>query len=343
MWLRANAHNIIKPFDARTWRTCRPWLSLKQCKLEYRQYKKVSLGYIQVGNVRLSDKQVRKAIAYEAKAQGRGTYEAIMDDIETLFDISEDTISCSTIFTAVNKLRRYRGEPMLNTRDCAWTEIKETLGKDMHYKPKITYKELADMILKYFQPGEHNPKLWTELQPLLLKLDQHIDKHSHIFKRAIEITGTKLQRRNTIDVIRKQIFKYYKYNEHRQEPLERIKFIVKGVDHDDPSWALVDTHLSPRDNWTPKYHDPCIDNKYADIPVVNHKQRPFYEYHTRHHLWRKKQNLPWNILLKGHSRGKTTEKTIHILNQRMQDMGYVPYHIDHEIFNVVKVQGLVLT
>lgn len=343
MWIRANAQNITKPFNARTWRTCRPWISLKQCKLEYRQYIKLSLGYMQVGNVRLSDKQVRTAIAYEAKSHGRGTFEAIMDDIETLFDKSDSTVHCSTVLAAVNLLRRYRGEQMLNGQDVAWTEVKDTIGRDMHYKPKIKHKELAHMILKYFEPGAHNPNICREMQPLLLKLDQHIDKHSPIFRQAIEITGTKLQRRNTVDVIRRVINKYYKQNEHRQEPLERIKFVVKGVDQDDPAWALISTNLSPRFNWTPKYHDPCLDERYADHPVVNNKQKPFYEYHTRHHLWRKKQNLPWNILLKGHTRGTTTQMTIHVLNKRIKEMGYVPYHPEHDIFNVVKVQGLVLT
>ena len=66
MWLRANVHNIKKPYDSRTWRTCKPWLSLRACKLEYRNYKNVSLGYMQIGNARLSDKEVRNAISVTA-------------------------------------------------------------------------------------------------------------------------------------------------------------------------------------------------------------------------------------------------------------------------------------
>lgn len=342
MWLRANAHNITKPFNANTWLTCRPWLALRFCKLEYRLYKRVSLGYMQLGNVRLSDKHVRTAVAYEAKAQGRGTFEAILSDVEALFDISEDTVPCSAVFSAVNKLRRHRGEPLLNHMDTAWAEVKAALGKDMHYKHKIKPNALAAIILNYFEPGAHNPNLHSELQPVLLKLDQRIGKHSHIFKSAIDITGTKLQKRNTIMVIRRELDKYYKHNEHREEPLDRMQF-VSTIDKDDPCWALVSRNRSARYNWTPTYHDPCIDNKYADHPVITSAQKPFYDYHTRHHLWRKKQNLPWNILLKGHTRGTTTDTTIHILNKRIEEMGYVPYHPDHNIFNIIKVQGLILT
>lgn len=341
MWLRANIHNIKKPYDSRTWRTCKPWLSLRACKLEYRNYKNVSLGYMQIGNARLSDKEVRNAIAYEAKCQGRATTEDIQKDIETLFDYDDNVIAPGKVLKRVNELRSYRGEQVL-CHSKEWEEYKET--HTFHLKPKITHTELANIILKMFKPAEHNPHIHQQIQQVLLSMGQHIAKDSPIYQRAIEITGTQLEKKDTLDVIQHILRKYYKPNPHHKEPLEVMQFVVRlqtPIPLDDPNWKLVHTNISRKYNWTPEHHEMCMDDKYADKPNLIHLQTPFYKYHCRYHKWRKKQNLPWNILLKGHTRGNTTtEDTIHELNRRIEAMGYTPYHTEHPVFNIIKVQGI---
>ena len=123
-----------------------------------------------------------------------------------------------------------------------------------------------------------------------------------------------------------------------------MQFVVRlqsPIPLDDPNWKLVNTNVSRKYNWTPEHHEMCMDDKYADKPNLIHLQTPFYKYHCRYHKWRKKQNLPWNILLKGHTRGNTTtEDTIRELNRRIEAMGYTPYHVEHPVFNIIKVQGI---
>ena len=160
MWLRANIHNIKKPYDSRTWRTCKPWLSLRACKLEYRNYKNVSLGYMQIGNARLSDKEVRNAIAYEAKCQGRATTEHIQKDLEPQFDYDDKVIAPGKVLKRVNELRAHRGEQVLATQRVG-------RGKDTHtfyLKPK-SHTELANIILKMSKPAETHTNKYNKYSP----------------------------------------------------------------------------------------------------------------------------------------------------------------------------------
>ena len=341
MWLRANVNNIKKPYDSRTWRTCKPWLSLRACKLEYRNYKNVSLGYMQLGNARISDKQVRTAIAYEAKCQGKATVEDIEKDVETLFDYHDKPIPPNQVLKRVNELRVYRGERALH-HSKAWNEYKET--HSLHLKPKLTHIKLANIILKMFTPAKDNPNIHHQIQQVLLAMGQHIPKDSPIYKRAIGITGTQLEQKDTLSIIHNIIDKYYKPNPHHTESLDIIKFVVRlysPIALDDPNWDLISTNVSRKYNWTTEHHEMCMEDKYADKPSIMELQMPFYKYHCRHHKWRKKQHLPWNMLLKGHTRGNTTtEDTIRELNRRIEKMGYTPYHIEHPVFNIIKVQGI---
>ena len=338
MWVRANMHNINKPFRKDTWRTCRPWLSLQDCEREYRKFKQISLGYMQIGNKRISNKGVQTAVKYERKAQGIVNVEDIMRIIDQLFDYSEETIPLDTVRRIVHE---HRGPQLMRNR--IGKDVRNVIGDNPKLKPKIHWRKLANIILKVFEPDDkHNPNICYQLQPVLIAMKQDIHEQSVAFKKAIAFTGTKLKHKHTMDIIQHTIKKYYKVNYHTKEPLDRLKFILKmhNVDEDDPNWQLVDTRISPRHIWTPRGYDVALDKAYADTPIIQPLQKPFYEYHTQHRLWRIKQDIPWDNVLKGHTRGITDTHTIQIINQRIKQLGFTPYHHLHPIFEPIRVRGI---
>ena len=87
MFLRANAFNVRRPFDRATWRTARPWLSFEEVRYELKRFRDRSLGLLQLGNVRLENKDVETAVKYEAFATKKIFQLDITEMINNFYDI----------------------------------------------------------------------------------------------------------------------------------------------------------------------------------------------------------------------------------------------------------------
>ena len=152
-----------------------------------------------------------------------------------------------------------------------------------------------------------------------------------------------MDKRRTHTILRK----YYKKNKFVTEPEERLLFVLQQhmvIEIDDPMLKHADKHISPIETWEPTHYDIALDKTYAEKIHTSTLQKPFMQFHAQ--SWRRKQRIPWHVITKDLVRcklqQKTTSQTITHINNKIQQLGFTPYHPDHSVLASFKVRGYTL-
>lgn len=354
MWLRANAYSIKKPFDPNTWRTARPWLSFKDIKYQNKLFKERSLGVLLVGNVRLTDSDVFKAIEYEALATKKISDTEIRRMVLQFYDFSRtDTVERREVLDRINEEFAYLDRGYVSERDTTWKAALKAFTERTKctLKPKIHESKVADIIMQAFQTGDSvvpQKDILREIAPILAKHNQTLDEDSPILRRAVAITGQLLKPNNHQAAIEHVIQKYYVRHPLANEPLERLQHVVNMSVQIPPHfdvWSSVDLHIAPKHDWKDEegIYEEAIDETFHSPPSVNDLQEPFMRYVLPYRYVRRKQNIPWKTIIKKCKRNRgTDEKSIQNINKMIETLGFKPYHTSHRVFDIIRVQGLTL-
>lgn len=352
MWLRANAVAIQKPFDPVTWRTARPWLSFEDIQYQKKLFKNRSLGLLLVGNVTLTDQNVFTAVDYEALATNKISDTEIRKMILEFYDFSRiHTLERREVLDKINEEFAFLGRGYVSERGATWKAALDqfTERAKCTLKPKIHEHRVARIILQMFSPSEEQVSkrdLHHAISPVLLKLNQPISVDSPILRRALSVTGLHLKHNNHATVIENIVAKLYIKHPLANEPLERLTHIVQqfaNIPQDYDVWSLVNLNIAPKHDWVDSNYEEAIDEKYHNPPKTNKLQEPFLKYKLPFKYIRKKQDIPWKKIMKQCTRGRgTTATTIEHINKLFVDLGIVPYHPTHRVFDIIRVQGLVM-
>ena len=350
MWLRANAANVRKPFERSKWRTARPWLSFNDVRYQLRMYRDRSLGAVTFGSIVLKDKDVETAVKYEAYATRQIVSEDIRKMILELYDFHKRGKEKKRhVLDNINAEFTKLGRGYVSERSISWkAAIKHYVSHSTcMLRPKISGKRVADLIMELFDPGGQTvtaENIYFALLPYLNKMGEKLNPHSPIIQRALAITGNHLTPKNEHQIIRDTVKKYYVRHKLAKEPLKRLQFIVNLKCNIPPSrqvWKLVDTRIVPKHDWHSDEYEEALHKEYHDAPVVDPLQEPFMRHKLPYKYIRKKQHIPWAHIIKMCERkGGTDEHTLYRINYLLEINGFIPYHIAHPVFDIIRVQGL---
>jgi hypothetical protein len=352
MWLRANILNIQKPFNPETWRVAKPWLSFQDVEYQKKLYSKRSLGAMLIGNIQISDEDVFKAVDYEALATKQISTKEIRKMILSFYDFSRmHSISKREVLNNINKEFAHLDKGFVSERSKNWKiaimpyveRAKCTL------KPKIHEHELAKIIMQVFEKSEQKntiAEIHKKITPILLKISQPLPESSPILRRALDITGLNLTPNSFDKIIKNITQKYYIKHPLAKESLERFRCVIRqylDIPIDSYIWSLVDLNIAPKHDWNEDTYEEALEEKYHDPPQINNLQEPFMKYVLPFKYVRKKQNIPWQKIIKLCTRAKGTDDlTIQNVNTLIKKYGFVPYNKHHKVFDIIRVQGLQL-
>lgn len=342
LWVRANAINIQRSFDPNTWKTGRPWVSYSDLMWAYKKFKKVSLGEIRLGGVRIQNKDIEKALRYEAAAVGICKYiepSVIEDTLLTIYSIKPGhKPNRTTVLKDLNKELLKRGYPKVAPGNDAWLCIFKRLGKDLAKNP--TTEDVKDVIHIFFKKAEQGVSEDVILHTIQREFNARgsvMNKTMTCFQEAVREVGPvqPIPLETNLDIV---IKKYYEPSILTEDP-ERLKFVFETTMNacypNHPIWNKT-RHLQPKKDWTHNY-EVCLDEKYAETPKCTPLQKPFMLYALRNwDMVRTKQQI--NIPGK-RSRRPMTQTSINLINQHIKHNGGTPYHKNHPFFQCLKVQG----
>lgn len=353
MWLRANAMNIRRPFDRMRWRTARPWLTYAELRYQFKLYEQRSLGAIVLGKVRLSDSEVKKAMKYEAYA----TRQICKADVKTMilefYDFNRSyRTTRKEVLDKLNEEFMYLDRGYIKTRSFNWKNATSEFAYRgfLMLKPKMNEHRIAELIWHVFRPSDTaltSKEVFDKLAPTLNALGEVIHERSPLLRRALKITGYNLEYMNKREIVEKVVDRYYVRHKLSEEPLERLQFVVNFVSPirpEDPVWHFVDLHLIPKHDWNLPGYEQAYAEEYDDAPEVTPEQEPFMRYRLPYAYIRKKQNIPWKLIIdKCERKGGTDKRTLDYANKILESMGFYPMAHCHPQFNYLKVQGLRLS
>lgn len=350
MWLRANAANLRRPFDRVRWRTSRPWLTFAEVRYQLKLHRDRSLGSLVLGNVILLDKDVEQAVKYEAYATRNVSLLDVQTMIFNFYDFCRTARTLRTeVLANINREFSYLGRGVVKPHSLQWrnTITKFRIGKFLMLKPKMDEHKLATVIWHVFKPSEKkltHREVFDRLAPTLNAVGQVIHEHSPLLRRALQITSYNLEYLNKREMVEKVVERYYEPYELGCESLKRLKFVVNFVvhiKHDDPVWNFIDLKIVPKHDWNLPGYEQAFSEEFDDPPDVSEEQEPFMRYRLPFSYIRKKQTIPWKLIIeKCKRKGGTDKATLYYSNLLLESMGFVPMSFCHPAFNILKVQGL---
>ena len=353
MWLRANAFNVRRPFDRTRWKTSRPWLRYSALQYQMKLYRERSLGAIILGNITLKDRDVETAMKYEAYATRQICKADVKSMILEFYDFSRtERIRKTEVLENINKEFVFLDRGFIKNRSFNWKNATREFCERGFFtlKPKITEHELAELIWHVFKPGKKaltTREIFEKLAPTINVIGQIIHENSPILRRALLITSCKLEYLNKREMVEKVVDRYYIRHELANESLDRLQFVVNFVTPiraEDPVWNFVDLHMVPKHDWNLPGYEEAYAEEYDDAPEVTPDQEPFMRYRLPYAYIRKKQKIPWKVIIdKCKRKGGTNKRTLAYANNILRSMGFTPMAFCHPQFDYLKVQGLRLS
>ena len=352
MWLRANAQNLRSPFSRDTWRTARPWLSFQDVRHQLKLFKERSLGSIVVSGVQLDNKDVEKAVRFEAYATRQICSQDVKEMILQFYDYSRmNEVPKKKVMETINREFAFLDRGYVTSRDRSWKQGVVNFSERgiCTVKPKISEHKVADLVMELYSLGGEDvttEEVYYSILPFLNNMGETLHANSPILRRALDITGHKLTFKNHMEFIKDTIEKYYVSHRLGNESLERLQFVVNlkyKIPADNKVWGLIDLKIVPRHDFTSDEYEICLDKQYHNPPIVTPLQEPFMKYVIPHKHVRKKQRVPWRFIftLCKRTRG-TTEKTLDTINCLLEKNGLIPYDHAHPEFDRLKMQGLTI-
>lgn len=353
MWLRANAFNVRRPFDRMRWKTSRPWLTFSELRYQLKLYRERSLGSLVLGNVVLKDKDVEKAVKYEAYATRQVCKADVKAMVLELYDFSRTARTRRTdVLQNVNREFVFLDRGVVKPHSLAWRSVVQEfrVNKLLMLKPKMNEHKLATLIWHVFKPGEKAltlTQIFDKFAPTLNAVGQIIHERSPLLRRALKITGYRLEYLNKREMVQKVVDKYYEPFELGEEPLKRLQFVVNTVVQirpEDPVWNFVDLKIVPKHDWDMPGYEEAYSEEFDDPPEVFPEQEPFMRFRLPYAYIRKKQKIPWKLIIeKCERKGGTDKRTLYYVNLLLESMDFVPMSFCHPAFDILKVQGLSLS
>lgn len=109
-------------------------------------------------------------------------------------------------------------------------------------------------------------------------------------------------------------------------------------------WNFVDLHIVPKHDWNLPGYEEAYAEEYDDPPEVTPDQEPFMRYRLPYAYIRKKQKIPWKLIIeKCKRKGGTDKRTLAYANNILKSMGFTPMAFCHPQFDYLKVQGVRLS
>lgn len=351
MWLRANAKAIKEPYDPRTWRTARPWLTFHEVHKSKEIFLKKSLGAILFGSATLTDDDVKRAVQYEAICTKQISTEEILNMVYEFFTFSRSgELSQRVVRERINEEFTRAGRGTVIKSNVTWRKAFRKFSLDKvkcTLKPKIHECEVARLIQEMFEPAKtvtSAEEIHFAISPILQRKKEILSVESIVFQRALQMTGLFLKPKNHRHVIDTIIDKFYLKHHLAKESLTRLQFVVNqfaDIPEEAHVWSFIDLNITPRHEYKMIDFEECISPEYQSVPDLTELQKPFFKYAFNFKYIRKKQKLPWlKIFEKCYRAGGTDNFTIQKINEYISQLGFTPYHESHSIFDIVKVQGL---
>lgn len=352
MWLRANAHNVRAPFSRATWRTARPWLSFNDVRYQLKLFRDRSLGSIVLSGIRLDNKDVEKAIKYEAYATRQICSRDVKEMVLEFYDYSRmNEINKMEVLENINKEFAYLDRGYVTSRDRSWKQGIVNLAERgiCTLKAKISEHKVAELIMELYDLGGEevtSEQVYYSVLPFLNNMGENLHAKSPILRRALQITGVRLTFKNHRQFIEDTIEKYYVPHKLGKEPLERLQFVVNlkyKIPPDNKVWSVISLAIVPKHDFKSNEYEICLDKQYHDPPIVTPMQVPFVKYVVPYPYVRKKQKIPWRWIFNMCKRTRgTTKETLDILNCMIEKNGLIPYAHAHPEFDRLKMQGLTI-
>lgn len=353
MWLRANAFSVKRPFDRMRWKTARPWLTFAELRYQLKLYRERSLGSILLGSVTLKDADVERAMKYEAYATRQLCKSDVRAMILEFYDFSRShSIKKQPVLNNINKEFMFLDRGFVKFGTFNWKNATREFSSRgyLTLKPKINEHEMATLIWHVFKPGKTARtvrEIFEKIAPTLNVLGHVIHEHSPILRRALLITSCKLDYLNKRDIVQKIVDKYYVPYELGKESLKRLQFVVNRfcqIPEHDPVWNFIRLDIVPKHDWNLPGYEEAYSAEYDDPPEVFPEQEPFMRFRLPYQFIRKKQKIPWKIIMDKCERKKGTDKrTLSYVNEILKFMGFTPLSFCHPEFDFLKVQGLRLS
>ncbi len=353
MWLRANAFNVRRPFDRARWKTSRPWLRFSALQYQMKLYRERTLGAIVLGGITLKDCDVERAMKYEAYATRQICKSDVKRMILEFYDFSRTVrIGKTDVLENINKEFVFLDRGCVKNRSFNWKNATREFCERSYFtlKPKISEHDLAKLIWCVFKPGKKTltvRDIFEKLAPSLNAIGEIIHENSPILRRALLITSCKLEYLEKREMVEKVVDRYYVRHDLGSEPLQRLQFVVNFVTPiraDDPVWNSVDLHLVPKHDWNLPGYEEAYAEEYDNPPEVTPDQEPFMRYRLPYAYIRKKQKIPWKLIIeKCKRKGGTDKRTLAYTNNILKSMGFVPMAFCHPSFDILKVQGVRLS
>lgn len=353
MWLRANAFNVRRPFDRARWKTSRPWLRFSALQYQMKLYRERTLGAIILGNITLKDKDVETAMKYEAYATRQICKADVKGMILEFYDFSRtERIRKTEVLENINKEFVFLDRGFVKNRSFNWKNATREFCERGFFtlKPKMSEHGLAELIWHVFKPGKKaltTREIFENLAPTINVVGQIIHEHSPILRRALLITSHKLEYLNKREMVEKVVDRYYVRHELGNESLDRLQFVVNFVTPirpEDPVWNFVDLRMIPKQDWNLPGYEEAYAEEYDDPPEVTPDEEPFMRYRLPYAYIRRKQKIPWKIILeKCERKGGTDKRTLAYVNNILKSMGFTPMAFCHPQFDFLKVQGVRLS
>ena len=316
-------------------------------------YRQRSLGAIVLGNITLKDKEVEKAMKYEAYATRQLCKVDVKAMILEFYEYSKSSLITKTeVLNNINKEFTFLDRGCVKCRCLSWKKAIEEFqhSRFLTLKPRINEHKLATLIWHVFKPGKTaltTREIFEKLSPTLNVIGQVIHENSPILRRALLITSHKLEYLNKREMVEKVVDTYYVRHELGQEPLDRLQFVVNFVTcirPEDPVWNFVDLKIVPKHDWDLPGYEQAFAEEFDDPPEVTPEEEPFMRYRLPYAYVRKKQKLPWKLIIDKCERKMGTDKrTMAYVNKIFESMGYTPMAFCHPQFDYLKVQGLRLS
>ena len=352
MWLRANAHNVRAPFSRATWRTARPWLSFNDVRYQLKLFRDRSLGSIVLSGIRLNNKDVEKAVKYEAYATRQICSLDVREMVLEFYDYSRmHEINKMKVLENINKEFAYLDRGYVTSRDRSWKQGIVNLAERgiCNLKPKISEHKVAELIMELYDLGGEevtSEEVYYSILPFLNNMGENLHSKSPILRRALQITGDKLTFKNHRQFIEDTIEKYYVPHRLGKEPLERLQFVVNlkyKIPPENKVWSVISLAIVPKHDFKSDEYEVCLDKQYHDPPIVTPMQLPFMKYVIPYPYVRKKQKIPWRWLFNMCKRTRgTTKETLDTINCMIEKNGLIPYDHAHPEFDRLKLQGLTI-
>lgn len=353
MWLRANARAVKHPYDPSKWRTARPWLTYNEVLAELKSFKKRSLGKLLFGgNVFLTDEDVCRAVEYEAYCTKHISAEEIKSMVFEFYTfVKNGSAEKKEVLERINAEFAVRGRGVVLQSDKMWKTAFKcfSINSQISLEPRIHENRVAELILEMFEPGEVRitaRDIYRAVAPTLLRMGAPLGERSVLFERAVSITGLWLDRVDHEAQIQKIVDKYYIRHPLAVESLERLQHVVRFCHVRVPShykvWQTLNLNIAPKHDYDRDDYEQAVGEEFHDPPFLSPLQKPFFSYKVPYPYVRKRQALPWRDIMNQCERGRKTtdDDTINKINLYLKDKGFVPYHPSHDVFDVIRVQGL---